>query len=153
MNTEIEARTDQLIAHDIYARQDNAIAAFIAADDCIYNDIKNLYRDACQNCGESIDVDSAAECCKKCGTKYDGSNQVAVEVYEWWAVSEYLAGLLTQISEVTWHGPDCYIWGRCTTGQAIHSDGVIQRCAELVEKRLKASIAESKRLRKQRPEL
>jgi hypothetical protein len=46
------------------------------------------------------------------------------EIYEYWAVSDWLSRKLAEYNEVIL---DCYpiIWGRCTTGQAILLDSVI----------------------------
>lgn len=50
------------------------------------------------------------------------------EVYEYWAVSDWLRRKLECHGEVTINSyPN--IWGRCTTGQAITLDGVMRRIA------------------------
>lgn len=51
------------------------------------------------------------------------------EVYEHWIVSDWLAGKLADRGEVTGDFAGLTIWGRCTTGQAIAMDGVIQQIA------------------------
>ena len=51
-----------------------------------------------------------------------------IEAYEHWIVSDWLADKLEAMGEMVlkdFHG--LTIWGRCTTGQAIHMDGVICR--------------------------
>lgn len=54
------------------------------------------------------------------------------EIYEWWAVSEYLYHQLKIKKECVVDVGSCYIWGRTTTGQAILLDYVIgQICAEM----------------------
>ena len=70
----------------------------------------------CESCGKRIDVESL--------------DVEPVEIYEWWAVSSWLAGKLEE------HGHpihrDFYgltVWGRPTTGQAISLDGVIRAIA------------------------
>ena len=52
------------------------------------------------------------------------SNWEFPEIYEYWAVSDWLARKLEGYGEIV---IDCYptIWGRCTTGQAILLDSVI----------------------------
>jgi len=52
------------------------------------------------------------------------------EVYEHWIVSSWLAARLREAGEtVVDDVAGLTIWGRCTTGQAISMDGVIQRIA------------------------
>jgi hypothetical protein len=55
-------------------------------------------------------------------------NWEAPEIYEFWAVSGWLADKLRAQGEAVASGyPE--IWGRATTGQAISLDGVIRRIA------------------------
>ncbi len=53
-------------------------------------------------------------------------NSECAEVFEWWAVSSWLAEYLRENGHVMldWYGID--VWGRETTGQAIKMDGVIR---------------------------
>lgn len=52
------------------------------------------------------------------------------EVYEHWIVSDWLAARLIEAGEtVVRDVAGLTVWGRCTTGQAISMDGVIQRIA------------------------
>ncbi len=54
------------------------------------------------------------------------------EIFEWWAVSSYLYDKLKEEGQCVVDAGSCYLWGRCTTGQAILLDGVITRiCAEM----------------------
>lgn len=54
------------------------------------------------------------------------------EVYEWWAVSEYLFEKLKAQGAPVLEYANMYIWGRCTTGQAILLDYAITKiCAEM----------------------
>ena len=56
------------------------------------------------------------------------------EVYEHWVVSDFLARKLEEFGEVATH--DFFgltIWGRCTTGQAIYMDSVIEQIASNME--------------------
>ena len=52
------------------------------------------------------------------------------EIFEWWAVSNWLAQKLQEQGETVILGDD--IWGRQTTGQAIKLDGIIQRIAQSI---------------------
>lgn len=51
------------------------------------------------------------------------------EVYEHWIVTSWLARKLAACGEITGEFAGLTIWGRCTTGQAICLDGVIQSIA------------------------
>lgn len=51
------------------------------------------------------------------------------EVYERWLVTDRLAKQLTSIGEVVLFADSGNYWGRCTTGQAILLDGVLQDIA------------------------
>lgn len=54
------------------------------------------------------------------------------EVYEWWAVTEYLFERLKAQGEPVLEYANMYIWGRCTTGQAILLDYSITKiCADM----------------------
>lgn len=58
--------------------------------------------------------------------EYIRDNADPKEVYEWWAISDYLACKLKEYDSVIVDGGGCTIWGRETTGQAIYMDGDIQ---------------------------
>ena len=54
------------------------------------------------------------------------------DVFEWWAVSEYLYRKLKEKGHVVCDCGSCYVWGRTTTGQAILLDGVISEiCSDM----------------------
>lgn len=52
------------------------------------------------------------------------------EIYEYWAVDDYLSWQLKKRGEVVVELMGMMVWGRCTTGQAICIDGVIERIVE-----------------------
>jgi len=52
------------------------------------------------------------------------------EIYEFWAVDEWLANKLENKGEIIFKMLDFIVWGRQTTGQAIKMDNVIQEIAE-----------------------
>ena len=53
--------------------------------------------------------------------------EVTDEVYEHWVVSDWLAEQLEAHNEVIFEFEGLTIWGRCTTGQAIYVDYVIEQ--------------------------
>lgn len=73
----------------------------------------------CMDCGHIVeDVD-----------ELDNEPQ---EVYEWWLVTSFLGEKLKEHGEVILNNGGDYIWGRCTTGQAIMLDNVISDiCADM----------------------
>ncbi len=61
----------------------------------------------------------------------DDGEEAYVEIYEYWAVTPWLAKKLINRSEKV--DQDFYglcVWGRTCTGQAIYMDGVIRRIVE-----------------------
>ena len=52
------------------------------------------------------------------------------EIFEYWAVSEWLADDLEKQGEVVFEMLDFIVWGRQCTGQAIALDGIIQKIAQ-----------------------
>lgn len=56
----------------------------------------------------------------------------AVEIFEWWAVSEFLYRKLKENGYCVIDAGSCYVWGRTTTGQAILLDYAISKiCADM----------------------
>jgi hypothetical protein len=49
------------------------------------------------------------------------------EIYEWWAVTPYLAERLSEVGQPILDNDFGKWWGRTCTGQAIYADGVIAR--------------------------
>ena len=63
--------------------------------------------------------------------KRDDDNGEYPEVYEFWAISDWLADRLKEEGEVIFEMLDFNVWGRQTTGQAIMLDNVIQKIASV----------------------
>lgn len=54
------------------------------------------------------------------------------EIFEWWAVSDFLFAKLMELGHPVVDTRSCKVWGRCTTGQAILLDYAITKiCAEM----------------------
>ena len=53
-----------------------------------------------------------------------------LEIYEYWAVSEWLAEQLEEQGEIIFEYLDFNVWGRQYTGQAIKMDEVIENIAK-----------------------
>ena len=52
------------------------------------------------------------------------------EIYEWWAVSDFLYRKLKDLGEPVLDAGSCLLWGRTTTGQAILLDYCISQICE-----------------------
>ena len=55
------------------------------------------------------------------------------EIYEWWAVNDWLAEKLEEIGEPVLSNSYGHWWGRTCTGQAMIMDGTLQRVAAAIE--------------------
>lgn len=59
----------------------------------------------------------------------DHAQENPAEVYEWWRIDPWLCERLREIGQVVIDNDYGEWWGRCTTGQALIMDGVLQRVA------------------------
>nr|MBP8708278.1 hypothetical protein [Caldisericia bacterium] len=62
--------------------------------------------------------------------KEDEETEEYPEIYEFWAVDDWLYDELKDAGEVVFEDLDFKVWGRQGTGQAIYMDYVIQGIAE-----------------------
>jgi hypothetical protein len=79
--------------------------------------------------GDELDKYSAAEFQKFCLDNDINMEDYGREAYEHWIVTSYFADKLKDKGEIVGELFNWHIWGRCTTGQAISMDGVIQQIA------------------------
>lgn len=130
-----QRKCDEFVSREVYVRQNAAMASFIKYDPDIIFENGSMYQDICPHCSEELDADECGSDghpngfdyqCPHCKGSFDHFDCKPKEVYEWWAVSSFLAAKLEARGEVMYDGDDCKIWGRCTTGQAISIDGVIE---------------------------
>lgn len=56
------------------------------------------------------------------------------EIYEWWVVTDWLAGKLEQHDEPILRSDFETWWGRCCTGQAILLDSVIEKIYDSLQR-------------------
>lgn len=102
-----------------------------------FDDAENLYVAICPKCGKHLPADYSAPedsdaeyKCPSCEAEFFSHPESEPrEVYEWWAVSDFLASRLLERGACIYNGPDAQLWGRCATGQAIALDSVIQDIA------------------------
>jgi hypothetical protein len=65
-------------------------------------------------------------------TELENLESESQEIFEWWAVSEFLYRKLKEQGYCVVDTGSCYVWGRTTTGQAILLDYVITKiCADM----------------------
>jgi len=62
--------------------------------------------------------------------KAHGFEPVPQEIYEWWRITSSLADQLVRQGQPVLRNSYGDWWGRCTTGQAIILDGIIQQILE-----------------------
>lgn len=124
----------------ILSRWDNDDAPFT------YDDVENYYLPYCEDCGydyvslteeENEDGDTVYRCedCDRVYSQdeYDLLDKSPQEVYEWYAVSDYLADKLLSHGECVIKGPISSYWGRGCSGQAVLLDTVMSRICEEME--------------------
>lgn len=86
----------------------------------------NFTDDNAEDTTEVLTVDSAEEACDM--DRIDASDYER-EIYEHWAVSDWLGRKLSDYGEKVGYFDNFTVWARTCTGQAIHCDWVIQRIA------------------------
>lgn len=105
-------------------------------------DFRDHPRSTCRHCGEAIrlfdgewlDEEQEADCDD--GEEHEplpedqDATENEAEVYEWWAVSSWLAGRLRGLEEVVLTNSYGNWWARTTTGQAIALDPAFQTLAK-----------------------
>jgi hypothetical protein len=70
-----------------------------------------------------------------CAQSVADANDEAVEIFEWWRVTESLCEDLRELGEPVLDNDYGHWWGRTTTGQGIIGDGIIQEVVKLIEAR------------------
>lgn len=131
-----QRKCDEFVSREVYVRQNHAMKMNqYPYNNTFDEDCDNMYQSICPDCEEELEADECGGdghpdgynyACHHCSSSFDHFDCKPKEVYEWWAVSDYLADKLEERGEVMYDGEDCKIWGRCTTGQAISIDSVIE---------------------------
>ena len=99
-----------------------------------YEDIENLYEYKCPECGGGYhelkslqnDNDDLFHCSNCDKTFEDEPENEPQEILEWWIVDSWLLARLKERGEPVLDNDWGEWWGRCTSGQAIFMDGVIE---------------------------
>lgn len=102
-------------------------------DDCLVaniDTIENFTYYTCPHCNSEVESEEGE--CENCGKDYEYTNIEYNDVFEWYIVSEMLGEKLKARRHVIFERYPAPVWGRCTTGQAIMLDGVIDNiCHEM----------------------
>jgi len=118
------------VIYDILRQWDNKKDDFIT-----YANDPDTYNRRVKTSGDfkvflnSLDTDDFKTFCDDFDIDCEEETQ---EIYEWWAVSSYLADKLKAYGQPICDTGSCHVWGRTCTGQAILLDGVISRiCSDM----------------------
>lgn len=123
------------------------MASFLFADTdeayAHYEDFENYYYNVCPHCLERIEdfeillkysaenPDNDTHCCPSCGEDIESPELMPSEILEYYLVSPWLGAQLRKHGECVYPRFGAWVWGRCTSGQAILLDDVIsQICNE-----------------------
>lgn len=153
-NTELQAAASRLVEREVHLCLSSMVST-LASD--AYNlpqgETEKLCSQAAELCAPVLDYEEAADQAKltRCGdgTCLDLANDLfpnaqsaceandiephAREVYEHWAVSQWLAEKLIDAGErVDTDFAGLNVWARTTTGQSISMDDVIERIARVL---------------------
>ncbi len=141
----LQERASRLVQHEVNCCVSGVAERMFEHEPDLREQLENEWVRVCPECGEHVphdaenedadpDDDDAVDAwpCDSCGVRIDleGTDieTEPQEVYEWWAISDWLADKLAAQGCVLHR--DFYgltVWGRCTTGQAISIDYVIER--------------------------
>lgn len=130
---ERESGLDRFIEREIYACQSALVEEAFKKQLFLFDDIENLYRPfdgkliaptVCIQCKREFScLDSENGQCETCFEE----NQEPQEIFEWWLISPWFGKKLLIEGEPILENEFGLWWGRCTTGQAIMLDYVIQK--------------------------
>lgn len=141
---ELDRAAEGLINVEVLACQSSLIDTMLSLDiddrgsfpD--WDAVENLFRPVCPECsspdlkrhdgGESMEDAYSCESCDWTGGE-GSEHELDSEpqgIFEWWLVTSWLAIKLGEKGHPILSDGQSHWWGRCTTGQAILLDGVIQ---------------------------
>lgn len=106
-----------LVANHVFVNQSALIEALLGRGLVDWDEVENVWADCAY-----LDAEPCPGCIQGSGCE----NHEPKEIYEWWAVSDWLLEKLRGQGEPVL---DCEFgrwWGRTTTGQVLYLDGVIE---------------------------
>lgn len=132
---ELFQAAERIVKNSVLCCQSATVEKLSTLDPSFFDEIENSSRRICVSCCEAVAPDAEEDdSCENCG-EHVGCDFEAQEIYEWWAVDNWLADRLSEHGEPIHEGLDAKLWGRTTTGQAIALDGVIQSIARDLHER------------------
>ena len=112
-----QAKLDRFVHNEVLCCVSGVVEELLKYDENLLCEILEAQTPVpCEDCDQCY-ADNAEEC----------EHPQYREIFEWWAVSNYLGQKLQERGELV--HDDFFgltIWGRCTTGQAIMLDSVIE---------------------------
>ena len=127
-----EQAVDGFVAREVIACQSSLIEEAFRQQLFSVDEIDNLYR--------SFDGELVSQACSRCEVEFAfldietgeceacfEANQEPQEIFEWWLVSAWLGKKLMVEGEPVLDNDYGVWWGRCTTGQAISMDYIIEK--------------------------
>lgn len=130
----------RLVERDIIMNASMLVDDLLEVNKLSIDDIENYYTYHCIDDGEELENvggDYPWQC-PSCGKvsaspEDDGMESEPREIFEWWFVTGFMFTDLKNHGEPVIDSPYGKLWGRCTTGQAIAMDGVIETIAKEME--------------------
>ena len=141
--SDLQRKAGRLVESEVYLNISHMVEALLTAGGhrCVeywdgsnwatMEDFENLFTPVCSLCLEPAEEeDMELEVCEHCGEELEVDHQPQ-EIFEYWAVSNWLARMLSAAGQPICHDfHGLNVWGRCTTGQAILLDHVIRALVE-----------------------
>lgn len=137
---------------EVYISRDVLYCQSSLVDDCIKHEVEGFSYDAITNINQEDalhtiedhvnwlddrDIDHAeADEIEDEDEKLEALEELArdnsepQEIFEWWLVTDWLAGKLSKLGEPVLEVGNCHWWGRGCSGQSIILDGTIQKIAQ-----------------------
>jgi hypothetical protein len=100
----------KFVEEEVYTCQSSLVDGLLNKGIFNYEDIENYYEPAVKD-----DIEDEIQ-----------KEKEPQEIYEWWVVSDWLVIMLRKAGEPILNNDYGTWWGRCSTGQAILLDGVIE---------------------------
>ena len=133
---EREEAVGKFVEQNIYTCQSMLVEACLKKQVFSIDDLENMYRpfdgnllkpSVCYSCKqESLCLDSETGECESCFE----DNQMPQEIFEWWLVTPWLSKQLLLEGQPILDNNYGVWWGRCTTGQAIIKDYIIEKIVD-----------------------
>ncbi len=136
MNNPTQAELEAFVHNNVITCQSSLVEMLYSKDIFSYDDISNMYAYICPECGhgeqdiEDFQHDTESDdsyMCPSCKKSFiDEPENEMQEILEWWVVDSRLLNRLEEHGECVLHTDYGDWWGRCTSGQAISMDSVIE---------------------------